>query len=170
MILFFSLLSAFLTLSGGNSANIYYTNPVLAALATHFDVTYNTVTRAASLIQMGYLCGLLFISPLGDLIPRRPLILTLVTVTASLAIGLSFAPSFAAFQALQFLTGFFNVRHPFFSLLFLIDLPDTRRYRPKSSSLSQRIWPTPLDEHHAFPLSLRDSLEEWSGDVFSPAS
>lgn len=69
-----------------------------------------------------YATGLLFISPLGDLVcsylllvqrvmlnlaqvPRRPLLLILLTCSTFLTLGLARAPSLPAFNALTFLVG-----------------------------------------------------------------
>ncbi|GAA6029346.1 hypothetical protein JCM8097_003630 [Rhodosporidiobolus ruineniae] len=92
-------------------SNLYYNQPILVQLASYFDTPYDTVTKATTLVQAGYLCGLVLISPLGDLVPRRPFILTLVTLGGTLAIGLAVCPSsnFTAFLAIHFLTGFVNV-------------------------------------------------------------
>lgn len=52
---------------------------------------------------------MLLVSPLGDLIRRRPLVITLVTVSASLTIGLSVTRSLVVFEALTFLVGIVTV-------------------------------------------------------------
>ena len=49
--------------------------------------------------------GLLLLSPLGDLLPRRPLLLTLVICSASLTIGLAVTNSLVVFETLSFLVG-----------------------------------------------------------------
>lgn len=56
-----------------------------------------------------YATGLLFISPLGDLVRRRQLLLTLVVVAACITIGLSLTNSLPAFQVLSFLVGVASV-------------------------------------------------------------
>lgn len=56
-----------------------------------------------------YAVGLLLISPLGDLVQRRQLILLLAFVAASLTIGLPLTQSVAAFEALSFLVGVVSV-------------------------------------------------------------
>ena len=53
-----------------------------------------------------YACGLLFITPLGDLVRRRALILALISASAALTIGLPLASSLQTFEALSFLIGF----------------------------------------------------------------
>lgn len=74
-------------------------------------------------MQAGYAAGLLFICPLGDLFPRRPFILALIALTASIVsalsvttnnsdvliltqwIGLCLTKSFNAFAAISFICG-----------------------------------------------------------------
>ena len=56
-----------------------------------------------------YAVGLLFISPLGDLVPLRQLVLLLTIGTASLSIGLPLASSVVTFEVLEFLIGIFTV-------------------------------------------------------------
>lgn len=71
---------------------------------------YEEVTNVPSLLQAGYCVGLVFLTPLGDLVPRRPFLLLLIFLTASLSLGLAATNSFTAFSALSFLTGLFSVR------------------------------------------------------------
>ncbi|GAA5837653.1 hypothetical protein JCM9279_006823 [Rhodotorula babjevae] len=90
-------------------ANLYVVQPILVELAGHFRVDYEQVTRIPSLLQGGYLVGLVLITPLGDLLPRRPLLLTLIVVAAFLALGQALAPDFKTFEGLSFLVGLASV-------------------------------------------------------------
>ena len=49
--------------------------------------------------------GIVLITPLGDLVRRRPLILNLVAVSMALSFGLAFTHSFTAFQVVSFFVG-----------------------------------------------------------------
>ena len=60
---------------GLGAANLYYVQPLLALIAHNFAVSDSSVGFIATLSQMGYALGLLFIVPLGDSISRRTLIL-----------------------------------------------------------------------------------------------
>lgn len=56
-----------------------------------------------------YCIGLFFISPLGDLVRRRQLIMILVSITTCLSIGLALSQSLVAFHTLAILIGVFNI-------------------------------------------------------------
>ncbi|KAJ7757284.1 hypothetical protein B0H14DRAFT_2976727 [Mycena olivaceomarginata] len=65
-----------------------------------FGVDYNRVSR--------YATGILFISPLGDLVRRRQLILLLAIISGSLTIGLAITP-IVVFEVLSYVIGFVSV-------------------------------------------------------------
>lgn len=66
------------------TANMYYSQAILDVLARDFDISYLTVSHAPTLAQCGYAVGLFFLCPLGDILPRRPFVLSLVFLTATL--------------------------------------------------------------------------------------
>jgi hypothetical protein len=66
-------------------ANLYYSHPILGILAKDFGVDYVEVAEIPTLAQAGYAVGLLFLCPLGDLLKRRPFVLYLVFLTATLS-------------------------------------------------------------------------------------
>ncbi|KIP03877.1 hypothetical protein PHLGIDRAFT_41100, partial [Phlebiopsis gigantea 11061_1 CR5-6] len=90
-------------------ANLYYCQPLLIQLSISFNVTYDEVSRIPTLVQAGYASGLLLITPLGDLVRRRSLILLLIIITSSLTIGLPLTSSLHVFEGLSFLIGFSSV-------------------------------------------------------------
>lgn len=65
-------------------ANLYYSHPILNILADEFHVPYEKVSQIPTVMQAGYAVGLLFLCPLGDLLPRRPFVLSLVFFTATM--------------------------------------------------------------------------------------
>ncbi|KAH8989541.1 MFS general substrate transporter [Lactarius akahatsu] len=86
-------------------ANLYYCQPLLIEFAKSFNVTYGEVSIIPTLVQAGYASGLLLISPLGDLVKRRPLLLLLCSISASLTVGLAVTRSLVVFETLCFLIG-----------------------------------------------------------------
>ncbi|KAG1728021.1 major facilitator superfamily domain-containing protein, partial [Suillus occidentalis] len=90
-------------------ANLYYCQPLLIEFSKSFDVTFEEVSRIPTLVQAGYLVGLLLISPLGDLVRRRQLVLLLVATSTTLTIGLTVTTNVRVFEALSFLIGVVTV-------------------------------------------------------------
>ena len=60
-------------------------------------------------ILLRYATGLVLVSPLGDLLRRRQLLLTVILFSTSLTIGLAVTNNIIVFQALTFLIGIFSV-------------------------------------------------------------
>ncbi|KAF9219144.1 MFS general substrate transporter [Gyrodon lividus] len=90
-------------------ANLYYCQPILIQLSSSFSVTYDEVSRIPTLVQAGYGIGLLCISPLGDMVRCRGLILLLVLSSTCLTIGLAITESLHIFEVVSFLIGFTSV-------------------------------------------------------------
>nr|VWP02198.1 Nucleosome assembly protein 1 [Ganoderma boninense] len=86
-------------------SNLYYCQPLLIQFSLYFGVTEREVASIPTLVQAGYAIGLLFIAPLGDLVRRRPLILALTFIGASLTIGLALAERILALEVLSFFVG-----------------------------------------------------------------
>ncbi|KAF8187757.1 MFS superfamily [Pholiota molesta] len=82
-------------------ANLYYCQPLLIQLSIAFNVSYSEVSR--------YAVGLVLISPLGDLLRRRSLILCIVAMSTCLTIGLAVTSKLMVFEALSFLVGVLTV-------------------------------------------------------------
>lgn len=74
--------------SGAAVANLYYNQPLLAVIAQSFHASAHQVGLIPMLTQLGYALGLLLFVPLGDLMERRRLIVTMLTATA-LAMGVA---------------------------------------------------------------------------------
>ncbi|KAF8208984.1 major facilitator superfamily domain-containing protein [Mycena galopus ATCC 62051] len=90
-------------------SNLYYSQACLIQFSDSFGVDYNHVSRIPTLLQAGYATGILLISPLGDLVRRRQLILLLSFVSGSLTIGLAVTRNLVVFETLSFLIGVVSV-------------------------------------------------------------
>lgn len=63
-------------------ANVYFAQPLLASMAESLGVASGLIGVVVTATQVGYALGLLFIVPLGDMVNRKRLILTQVTLSA----------------------------------------------------------------------------------------
>ncbi|TVT62623.1 MFS transporter [Amycolatopsis rhizosphaerae] len=90
------------------SSNIYLLQPLLGQVAHDFGASQTDAGRCATLIQVGYAAGILLLVPLGDRVNRRPLILTMMTLTTIALVCVAVSPTITwlavAATALGFLT------------------------------------------------------------------
>jgi predicted MFS family arabinose efflux permease len=85
------LIALFACASGLSVANVYYAQPLLDALAADFGIGRAAIGGVITVTQIGSVLALLLLVPLGDIVPRRPLMLAqLLALTAALA-GVSLA-------------------------------------------------------------------------------
>lgn len=86
-------------------ANIYYNQPLLAAIGGAFHLTPSTASLLATATQVGYTLGMLFVVPLGDMLERKRLMLLLLLgATGCLALAAR-APGFAVLVGASVLLG-----------------------------------------------------------------
>lgn len=69
----------------------------------------DTVSSIPTLAQGGYGVGILLVSPLGDLVRRRPLVLLLMFLTTTLSIGLALSRNVEMLEGLSFVVGMLTV-------------------------------------------------------------
>ncbi len=74
-------------------ASNYYVQPLLPDIRQTFGSGVGATALIVTAAQIGYLAGLLFILPLGDLLERRRLVVVLSLVTALALVGAGLAPS-----------------------------------------------------------------------------
>ncbi|KAG8732791.1 hypothetical protein FRC12_019134, partial [Ceratobasidium sp. 428] len=89
--------------------NLYFCQPILVQLAESFGVSNEQVAIIPTLTQAGYATGLLLISPLGDLIRRRQLLLLLGCLIGAFTLGLVLSPTDKIFAGFSYLTGIVTV-------------------------------------------------------------
>ncbi|WP_328912076.1 MULTISPECIES: MFS transporter [unclassified Streptomyces] len=73
-------------------ANNYYAQPLLPELRESFHVSSGLVGLCITLNQLGYAAGLVLLVPLGDLLARRPMIVTMLVLDAVALAGAAAAP------------------------------------------------------------------------------
>lgn len=90
----------FAVAAGFAVANIYYCQPLLTAIADTFDASSNTASMVVTAGTVGYAIGLALLVPLGDIVDRRRLVVTLLLVIAGMqavsAVALSILTLIAA--------------------------------------------------------------------------
>jgi predicted MFS family arabinose efflux permease len=91
--------------AGATVANLYYNQPLLAALAASFGVSEGAVGAIPMLTQLGYGLGMLGLVPLGDRLERRGLIVATTAASGLVLLGVAAAPSLAWLSGLSLLLG-----------------------------------------------------------------
>ncbi|KZP00315.1 MFS general substrate transporter [Calocera viscosa TUFC12733] len=86
-------------------ANLYYCQPILIQLASSFQVDDVRIANIPTLTQAGYAAGILLVTPLGDMIRRRELLLALLFCAGCVTLGLALTQSLIAFETLSFIAG-----------------------------------------------------------------
>jgi len=79
--------------SGAAAANLYYNQPLLAAIAQSLNASVQDAGLIPTLGQIGYALGNLLIVPLGDLLERRRLIVAMLIGTAIALAAAAVAPT-----------------------------------------------------------------------------
>lgn len=79
--------------TGAGAANIWYVQPLLNEIGGAFGISDAAAGLLVTAVQAGYVIGLAFVVPLGDLLERRALITGLMLCTAVAAVACAAAPS-----------------------------------------------------------------------------
>lgn len=81
--------------AGLGGANLYYAQPLAAAIARDFHTTASGVSSVLVGTQLGYAAGMLLLVPLGDVRERRGVIVMTALAAALALLGFAAAPSLA---------------------------------------------------------------------------
>lgn len=90
------LVALFACASGLSVANVYYAQPLLDALALDFGIGHGAVGAVLTATQLGSALALLLLVPLGDLLPRRGLMLAQVMALAAALAAVCYAHTAAS--------------------------------------------------------------------------
>ncbi len=74
-------------------ANVYYNQPLLAIIGQSFHISVRQVGFIPMLTQIGFGVGLLLIVPLGDMMERRQLIVTMLAATTCALVAAAMSPN-----------------------------------------------------------------------------
>lgn len=86
-------------------ANIYYNQPLLAAIGRTFGISDSQASLVATATQVGYTLGILLVVPLGDMLERKRLILLMLLGAAGCLGLVAGAPSFGVLAGASVLVG-----------------------------------------------------------------
>ncbi|MGB7401573.1 MAG: MFS transporter [Arcobacter sp.] len=95
--------------AGISVANIYYNQPILNDIAKDLNVSHLAVGNLPTFSQVGYGLGLFFVSPLGDKMDRKKLIIILHVLLGLSLLGLAFISNIFVLYILSLMAGLFAV-------------------------------------------------------------
>ncbi|EEH4729737.1 MFS transporter [Salmonella enterica] len=90
-------------------ASNYYAQPLLDTIAHHFSLSASSAGFIVTAAQLGYAAGLLFLVPLGDMLERRTLIVSMTLLAASGMLITASSQSLSMMILGTALTGLFSV-------------------------------------------------------------
>ena len=108
------LLALMAVATGLSVANCYYNQPLLSSMAKDFAVSDFSASMVATLTPIGYMLGLVFVIPLGDLLPRKRLILINYLISACALRAIALAPNIYWVWGASLLAGASSVMPQFF--------------------------------------------------------
>lgn len=90
-------------------ANLYYAQPLLGQIADDFGVSDGRSAFVVTATQVGYVAGLLFVLPAGDLVETRWLVSRTLLATAACLVVAAAAPGYPVFLAASLAVGLTSV-------------------------------------------------------------
>ena len=108
------LLALMAVATGLSVANCYYNQPLLGSMAKDFAVSDFSASMVATLTQIGYVAGLVFVIPLGDLVSRKRLILSNYIVSSCALLAIALAPNVYWVWGASLLAGASSIMPQFF--------------------------------------------------------
>ncbi|OLZ74333.1 MFS transporter [Streptomyces sp. IMTB 2501] len=107
--------------------NVYFPQAVAPLVAAGLGVSPGTAAGVVTATQFGYAVGIFLLVPLGDRLPPRPLLVTLLTVTGTGLCAAAAAPALPALFAASVLVGVATVVAPLAGPLAAGLVPAERR-------------------------------------------
>ncbi|WP_201007167.1 MFS transporter [Paenibacillus glycanilyticus] len=97
------------TACGMIAANLYYAQPLVGLISSSLGLSAGSAGLIVTLTQIGYVAGLLFIVPLGDIVENRKLVVTALLLTAAALITAALAKQPFLFLAATLVVGLGSV-------------------------------------------------------------
>ncbi len=94
---------------GMTAANLYYCQPLLQEMSNALHLSSRQIGIVPALTQFGYAAGLLLFIPLGDRLPRKQLVLSLLLLEIISLLAACFSSSLALLAAASLTIGTFTV-------------------------------------------------------------
>lgn len=91
--------------TGAFVANLYYAQPLIAAIGPEIGVSPNLAGAIVSVTQIGYGAGLFFLVSLADLVENKTLVLSTLAATTLGLIGIALSGTATPFLLASFLIG-----------------------------------------------------------------
>ena len=104
-----SLLVVMAVACGAIVANLYYLQPLLAEITSHFGVGTLEGSSLNTLIQISYALGLAFLVPLGDRLPRNRFATGVFALSAVSLVVATLVPSFGLLALITCFIGLMSV-------------------------------------------------------------
>ena len=104
-----SLLVVMAVACGAIVANLYYLQPLLAEITSHFGVGTLEGSSLNTLIQISYALGLVFLVPLGDRLPRNRFATGVFALSAVSLVVATLVPSFGLLALITCFIGLMSV-------------------------------------------------------------
>ncbi|WP_433338689.1 MFS transporter [Spirillospora sp. CA-294931] len=92
--------------------NVYFPQAITPTIATGLHLEPGTATQVVTAVQFGYAAGIFLLVPLGDRLPHRPLLTTLLTLTGIALLAACAAPSLGPLIGASALIGVTTVVAP----------------------------------------------------------
>lgn len=90
-------------------ANLYYAQPLIGVISNLIGLSNSSAGLIVTLTQIGYVVGLLFLVPLGDIVENKKLILILLFLSAFALISMVFVKSATLLLIASFFIGLGSV-------------------------------------------------------------
>ncbi|MBC6467477.1 MFS transporter [Actinomadura alba] len=119
--------------------NVYFPQAISPSVASGLHITPDSAALVVTAVQLGYTAGIFLLVPLGDRLPYRPLIVTLLGITGLGLLAASAAPALPPLVGASILIGVTTVVAPIIAPMAAGLVADDRRGTVTGTLLSGSI-------------------------------